>query len=1178
MTLQTNFHSQVYSPADLAYQDCVVKSGIASDIYPLNFDPASGNPAYDLLYRDTDPTTNSGISIEAARNLARCTGSAGYFLDNNFYLLSDLAGNTKVARHGIIKSKGIYRPEGPPAYGWISNNRFRQLGGAPIALDQNKSTGVWEPRRYHQPKGKPLEIFFARITVRVWKLVAEKAGLSMPIFPVIGVDGEALGFWEWVKATNCPIVLTEGEKKACALISRGFAAICIPGITTGYRVTEKGDWVRKADGTEYQKAVAWELRSELQALDTAGREITIIFDFREGDYSESPEFKAATTTAKLFKSASAKIAQLPGPDKGADDFCVAGGDIDAVISAAPTIEEIQKQILKQLSKKNRQKAWALTYPTAWECNQRYLSIPYHSGLVGVKSPKGTGKTYDLIKLIAQAHAEGRKVLLLTHRIVLGRAICKAVGIPWIEEMNSDANRALEGKAMGFGLCVDSLHPLSQAAFNPLAWEGALVIVDEVEQVFWHALDASTCRENRQAILTTMRTLFKSVLSTGGTIRLQDADLSDYSIDFVREFAERTDIEPWIAVNHWQPSEPWKIKFYDTQHVKGGTKDDPSGLLKDSVDEVNSGGKIWVSCDSQKAKSKFGSKNLEKYYRSRCPGKKILRIDAETVANPEHPAYQCAEKIQSSGEAKEKIKDELLALYDIVICSPSLATGVSVDLRGHFTAVFGIFQGAISDNEVRQSLARVREPVPRFVWCRQIAVGKIGNGEANYKEVAKSKEKDCRYNLQLLRDFDFDLDKAHNPVVLRYWAKYAARINSSIWDFRETVREGLVAEGHVLTDCGHDDRDTAGEINALRILNQVEEAVAVAEAIDIDREEFEKLEQKRSKTDAERHKEEKHRLKEKYKTEVTPELRQLDQDRWYGKIQLEYLLTHNPDFILMRDRKNIDSQLKNGDGQLCLQDVRQSMCKVTVHKFLNTLQFCDPTKEWSNKSPEILEFAGKALKFAADIKTFTGIKVSAKKVAENPIGVVGSFLGQLGLKFAGLPQRRVGSERVRFYKFGGAASANIFDRAGNKVKEPEGLRGQIFEAWQKRDDLALFEFQQHGIAAVEADVTVGLKPSASKVRLKKDVYLESVTASPIDIENIPSVTTSPTVETPIEPTPEPQPEPLGRMGWVSRWGQWIRASFLAATEGAQYRMLIQELGEWREVLAWPHQIRWEEPTF
>ena len=1150
-----------FDESELAYQDCVVKSGIRPEIYRINFEPASGIPVYDELFRDSDKSTNSGSSVEADRNLARCTGDAGYFYKNKFWLLSDLCGASKDAINGNIKSKGIFRPEGQPAAGWIcSNGRFRQLAGAPIALDDKG-----QPRRYHQPTGKPLEVFCPKVTVAVWREIAAKHNLLMPEFPVVGIGGEALGFWDWVVASGCPTVITEGEKKACCLISRGYAAIGLLGINTGYRVTEYGEEITKPDGTTYRKAIARELCEVLQALDTPERVITILFDFRAGDYSQSQEFKAASTTAKLFKNARGFIAQLPGPDKGVDDFAVAGGDVDAVVAAARSINEIQKESLKGFSKEIRKKAWALTHPVAWECNQRYLDIPYHSGLVGVKSPKGTGKTYDLIKLIAQAHAEGRKVLLLTHRIVLGRAICKAVGIPWIEEMNSDADRKTEGKAMGFGLCVDSLHPLSQANFNPLNWEGALVIVDEVEQVFWHALNASTCRENREAILSTMRTLFQSVLSTDGTVRLQDADLSDISIDFVREFAG-TDIKPWIAINHWQPSEPWQIKFYDTQNVKGGTKDDPSGLLKDSVDHVNGGGKIWVSTDSQKVKSKHGSKNLEKYYRSRCPGKKILRIDAETVANPEHPAYQCAEKIT-----------ELAALYDIVICSPSLATGVSVDLRGHFTAVFGIFQGAISDNEVRQSLARVREPVNRFVWCRQIAVGKIGNGESNYKDVAKSTEKDVRYNLQLLKDFEFDIDKGHNPIALKYWAKFAARINSSFWDFRETVREGLEAEGHIITDCGDDDSDTSGEIKVLRIIGQVEEAEAVAQAQDIDREQFEKLEQQRSKTDTERYQQEKFRLKEIYKAEVTPELRQLHQDKWFGKIILEYLLTHNSDFVWMRDRKNLDSQIKSGDGQLCLQDVRQLTGKLKIHEALNTLQFCDPTKEWSNKSPEILEFVGKALKFAANIKILTGITVSPKKTAENPIGVVGSFLGQLGLKFAASPQRRIGGERLRFYKFGGAVSANVFDRAGNKVKEPEGLRAQIFEAWQKRDELALFEFQQQSIAAVEADVTVDLKPSVSKVRLKKDVYLESVTASPIDIENIPSVTTDSSIETPIEPTPEPQPEPLGRMGWVSRWGQWIRASFLAATDGAQYRMLIQELGEWSEVLAWPHQIRWGTDT-
>jgi hypothetical protein len=120
-----------------------------------------------------------------------------------------------------------------------------------------------------------------------------------------------------------------------------------------------------------------------------------------------------------LQNAIALIAQLPGPQKGIDDFAAVGGDVDAVISAARNIDEIQKQFFSWLGKENKKKAWALTYPVAWECNQRYLSIPYHSGLIGVKSPKGTGKTYDLIKLIAQTHAQGRKVLLLTHRDCAG---------------------------------------------------------------------------------------------------------------------------------------------------------------------------------------------------------------------------------------------------------------------------------------------------------------------------------------------------------------------------------------------------------------------------------------------------------------------------------------------------------------------------------------------------------------------------------------------------------------------------------------------------------------------------------------------------------------------------------------------------------------------------------------
>ena len=79
--------------------------------------------------------------------------------------------------------------------------------------------------------------------------------------------------------------------------------------------------------------------------------------------------------------------------------------------------------------------------------------------------------------------------------------------------------------------------------------------------------------------------------------------------------------------------------------------------------------------------------------------------------------------------------------------------------------------------------------------------------------------------------------------------------------------------------------------------------------------------------------------------------------------------------------------------------------------------------------------------------------------------------------------------------------------------------------------------------------------------------EFVTDTPINvIKKAASVTK-------IEATSEPL-EPTGRMGWVQRWGKWVRASFLAATDGSQYRILIQEVEGWSEVLAFSDQTRWE----
>jgi hypothetical protein len=52
-------------------------------------------------------------------------------------------------------------------------------------------------------------------------------------------------------------------------------------------------------------------------------------------------------------------------------------------------------------------------------------------------------------------------------------------------------------------------------------------------------------------LQTLQELIHNVLTTGGLVVAQDADLSDYSIDYLIAIAG-IPISPWVVVNHWQP--------------------------------------------------------------------------------------------------------------------------------------------------------------------------------------------------------------------------------------------------------------------------------------------------------------------------------------------------------------------------------------------------------------------------------------------------------------------------------------------------------------------------------------------------------------------------------------------------------------------------------------------------
>jgi hypothetical protein len=923
--------------------------------------------------------------------------------------------------------------------------------------------GKIKPIKYEHPPKTPTRAFFLQVPDHIWAKVAERYGV-----PIDNSDRQ-LGFWQWVWDNNIPVIIVEGVKKAGCLLTLGYAAIALPGVTGGVRTkTPQGE---KCDPY---------LIPELQYFATEERSIYICFDRDSKRQTVQNVNREIGKLGRLFTAAKCpvKVINLPGPEKGVDDFVVSKGS-DAFSALKNEAQGFQFWLDRE--------SWLLTYPASLKLNSRYLGkLPYpESGLACIKAPKGTGKTQALTNLVSQSLSTGdRRVLIITHRIQLGRAICASLGINYIDETRDSAF----GKLFGYGLCIDSLHPLSQAKFNPEDWSGAIVIIDECEQVIWHALNSSTCRENRVAILQTLQELIHNVLTTGGLVVAQDADLSDYSIDYLIAIAG-IPISPWVVVNEWQPKRGRDVTLFATSNPASlyvqmeqilsqeVTCCDIESRAEFCPKEQNRP-RIMVVEDSQKVTGKWSCRNLETQLQRRFPNYRILRIDSESVADPNHPAYGCIEQLNAH------IKN-----YDIIIASPTIGTGVSIDIRGYFTAVFGIFKGAVAVNDALQALARVRdENVPWFVWTQQFGFGKIGNGSASYRAIIKSQQKVIKTNIKLLHGVDFDIDIAHDPVHLRTWALMAARINVGMWNYREAILEGLKAEGHRITLCretqlhreikviqmqqlaAHNcqDRDLleqlteqaqkleeelenletvanclSDEAKVIREENKVAEASGVANAQNITLSEYLKLKDKRTKTKAELDKQRKYQLWDTYGVPITPELKLRDDDGWLPKISLHYYLSYDPEFVRLRDKNHLAGHQERGKGKVCPQDLRLFTARVEALKKLGVMEFLNPDKEFRGTDAQVIAFAERVKLCSVDVKDFLGISVNPKA---KPMEVVQYILrGKLGFTLQRVRQERseerdaLGRQkRIRVYQFG----------------FPQDGREAIFEAWQQRDTLAV----------------------------------------------------------------------------------------------------------------------------
>lgn len=880
--------------------------------------------------------------------------------------------------------------------------------------------------KYEHPPQVPTGIFALRVSLSVWEKIAQRHGLS--ILPTeIQADQPDLGFWEWViNHPQVSLCITEGAKKAGALLSLGYAAIALPGIYGGYR-TGKDEWGR------YKRQP--QLIPQLQKLATPERQIYLVFDQDIKPVTVRAVQTAIRQMGYLFQQAQCLVKVItwrPELGKGIDDFIASQGELafTEIYENAESLEVWKAQFFHRL-----------TFPPQVEINQRYIgdylttsSLPKNLPLIAIKSPKGTGKTLYLEQLVKQALTQGKKVLVIGHRVRLVESLCQRFGLPYVTEL------ADHQSVQGYGLCIDSLHPQSQASFHPQEWSNSLIIIDEVEQVLWHGLNSSTCSHQRVSILKSLKTLMQTVLGGEGQVILADADLSDISLEYLIALGG-VDLEPYVILNHWKPG------INDSWNVYNYTETTPNQWVKDLEKHIREGGKPLVCLSAQKAQSKWGTRTLETYLKQQFPQAKILRIDSESLTDPSHPAQGCIQEI-----------DQVFSHYDIVLASPSIETGISINLVGHFTSVWGIAQGIQGENSVRQILGRLRENVPRFLWVAKQGFNQVGNGATSLPGLLSSGEKLTQVNIRLLQQADFDgLDNFQikfQAESLLCWAKMAVRLNSTMLRYRQSVLAALEAEGHhiipilpppkkspkkskkvkkseeLLDEIESDGQNLTEIIAAVRDKNYQAECQAIAFSPELTDGEYQILERQLLKTTSQRRSQRKYELKRRYFIPITPELVAQDDGGWYQQIRLHYFLTVGRPYLSLRDTTLARNLIEQGEGNIFLPDFNRSQLGVmigTMELLGISVLLQQPQRLLKNSDEDLLAMSKLALRNRVAIKTIMGIGLAQNS---SPITIIKRFLDKIGYQLEWVGTQSHQKKRLRVYKIG----------------QPKDERFTIFEQW------------------------------------------------------------------------------------------------------------------------------------
>ncbi|PSB24224.1 plasmid replication protein, CyRepA1 family [Stenomitos frigidus] len=655
---------------------------------------------------------------------------------------------------------------------------------AKLSTPRTESNG--KAQKYETPVGNGARAYLPSVPPVIRQRIAARYGIPIPL------DGS---FWDWYEQhPEIPFTVTEGGKKGLAGFSHGFVTIALYGCHGGYRTKDA-----------LSHPIPPTLIPDLARFAKPSRQIAMAFDT---DASEKTRRRVNIAQARLGNLLAAHGCDVAiarwdcQQGKGLDDLIVQSGVTAWETAYAEALPLSQWQIWQRLERQ-------LTYPVNLRVNVGDLStleadtLP-SEGLIAMCSSKGTGKT----KLIATLLADQERVLSLTHRIALGRNLCTRTGLHYRGDLDKVKGQYIHesGYTLRIGSCVDGLLSL-----DPNHFAGGDLVLDEVVQLVRHLLTSSTCaREGKRPALLAR---FRALVKNAKRVLIADADLDNATLHYLQ--ALRGEPAPVFLVKNDFETVPYTCRFLTAPDRTAIT-----GELLTAIAQQTPGQVFFVATDS-----KATSKALHRLIMQQYPEQRVLLLNSETTGGEcEREFMQTPDVVLTRGD------------YDVILCSPSVATGVSIECRGVVSQVYGIFTGvSATDADISQSLSRVRAPVERVVWCAKTGANFAKVSRAvNPLEVRSHLQAQTTATVQLLRsslkedivDGINALDWRSDPHIGLY-CQFAAEQNRAMRCLREALLVRLRFEGNTLT---LEDRASNPALKALLAQTRTELQLFDAEAL------------------------------------------------------------------------------------------------------------------------------------------------------------------------------------------------------------------------------------------------------------------------------------------------------------------------------------------------------------